>query len=51
MLACAMVLLGDAGLGGNHCSTGYMSHWMMCSRVEELLLVVGVCELSNVLLL
>ena len=42
MLASAIVLLEDAGLGRNHCSTGYMSHWMMGSRVDGCLLVVGV---------
>ena len=42
MLACVMVLLGDAGLGRDHCSTGYMSYWMMGSNVDGHLLVTGV---------
>ena len=29
MLVSTMVLLRDAGLGRNHCSTGYMFRWMM----------------------
>ena len=44
MLASAMVLLGDACLDRDHCSTGYMSRWMMARGycVDGLLLVVGV---------
>ena len=37
MLAGAMVLLGDAGLGRDHCSTGYnlqLDDGFMCRRVS-----------------